>query len=60
MSDDMASSIERPEFVTDEHLDFLDDLRASYPELTKPQAKKALVYWMHTFEGRHDDGSKSA
>jgi len=59
---------ERPEFVTEEMLDFLDLLRESgvtnmfgarpyveeeFPELESDQAGKVLVYWMHTFSERH-------
>lgn len=54
----------RPDFITDEHLEFLDDLRDSgvtnmfgarpyiideFPDLTEEQAKDTLTYWMHTF-----------
>ena len=59
---------ERPKFVTDEHLEFPDDLRASgatnmygatpyiqreYPELSQDEAIKVLTYWMHTFGERN-------
>lgn len=62
-------TIERPEFVKDEHLYFLDELREEgvtnmwgaapyireeYPEMTKEQASKILFYWMQTFGERHD------
>lgn len=62
------AEIERLEFVTDEHLEYLDDLRDSgvtnmfgarpyvedaFPELTSEQAGKVLVYWMQTFSERH-------
>lgn len=55
---------DKPDFCTDEHLDFLDDLRESgetnmfgaapylrseFDELTKEQASKTVVYWMQTF-----------
>jgi hypothetical protein len=55
---------DRPEFVTDEHLTFLDELRESavcnmfgariyineeFPELTTKEAAAVLSYWMKTF-----------
>ena len=58
---------ERPDFVTDEHLEFLDDLRESgdtnmfgarpylleqFDGLTNEQAGKVLNYWMATFGKR--------
>lgn len=58
----------RPEFVTDEHLEFLDSLRDSgvtnmfgaasyvqeeFPELSKDESREVLFYWMHTFSERH-------
>lgn len=62
---------ERPKFVEDEHLEYLDDLRDSgvvnifgaapylremYPELSKAESHQTLGYWMKTFgERRHDD-----
>ena len=61
---------ERPEFVTEEHLEYLDDLRESgvtnmygatpfierrYPELTEKEARETLTYWMKTFSDRHGD-----
>lgn len=54
----------RPDFVTDEHLEFLDDLRESgatnmfgarpyimeeFAELTNDQAAAVLGYWMKSF-----------
>lgn len=57
-------TIERPEFVTDAHLEYLDDLRESgvinmfgaadyvarqFPMLTRTQARQVLSYWMQTF-----------
>jgi hypothetical protein len=60
----MEEKIERPEFVTNDMLEFLDDLRESgdtnmwgarpylldeYPELSKQEAGKVLVYWIETF-----------
>jgi len=59
---------ERPDFITDEHLEFLDDLResgapnmfgarpyliAEFPELQPKQAGEILSYWMKTFGDRH-------
>lgn len=58
----------RPEFVTEDHLTFLDDLRKSgvtnmfgarpyvmdYDERLSPQQAWAVVsYWMKTFSERH-------
>lgn len=66
----MTETPTRPDFVTDEHLDYLDDLRESgatnmfgatpylliaFPELTQIQARAVLVYWMNTFSERHAD-----
>ena len=60
--------VERPDFVTDEHLDFLDDLRESgvtnmygaasyvyqaYPGLTERESQQVLAYWMDTFSERY-------
>ena len=60
--------MDKPEIMTDEHLEYLDELRESgetnmfgaapylqseYPNLGKDQAKQILVYWMKTFEERH-------
>ena len=60
--------IERPEFVTEEHLEFLDELRESgvtnmygarpyvqraFPELEKGQASTVVGYWMRSFGERH-------
>lgn len=60
--------VERPEVVTEEHLQFLDGLReegyvnmfAAGPylqeefSLSKEEARDTLVYWMRTFHGvRH-------
>ena len=56
--------MERKEFIEDEHLEFLDDLRESgstnmfgarpylmddYPELSKQEAADIVSYWMKTF-----------
>lgn len=58
----------RPEFVTDEHLEYLDKLRESgdtnmfgacpylmgaFPALGRQKATTTLIYWMQTFESRH-------
>ncbi len=59
---------EKPEFVSEDHLSYLDSLRetgvtnmfgaasyvqASFPELTERQARSVLAYWMETFTERH-------
>ena len=58
----------RPEFVTDAHLEFLDELRESGEinmfgaapyltdifDLSKQEARKVLTYWMQTFGTRKD------
>ena len=59
--------VERPGIVTDEHLEFLDNLRESgatnmwaatsylldrFP-LSDSQAKQVLFYWMRSFNERH-------
>lgn len=61
--------MEKPNFVTEEHLEYLDDLResgvtnmfgatpylmAEFPELSKQEARKVLTYWMETFSTRHN------
>ena len=61
-------SIERPPIVTDEHLEYLDDLRESgrtnmlgaapylldeFTSLDKSDAKEVLLYWMDSFDERH-------
>lgn len=57
------SNSERPEFVTDEHLEYLDELRESGDtnmwgasryveeefEMNHDTAGKILLYWMKTF-----------
>jgi hypothetical protein len=58
----------RPDFVTDEHLEYLDDLRESgrtnmfgatafltnyFFDLSRDEAEKILFYWMRTFSQRH-------
>ena len=63
----------RPEFVTDEHLQFLDELRESGEinmfgaapylsnifDLSKQEARKALTYWMQTFGTRKQKAGTS-
>lgn len=58
---------ERPDYVTDEHLEYLDELRDSGDTnmfgaapyvveefgVTKNQARGILGYWMKTFSERH-------
>ena len=61
--------MEQPKFCNEEMLEYLDDLRESrvtnmfgatpylqemFPELSKKEAKKVLVYWMKTFSERHN------
>ena len=60
--------MERPAIVTQEHLDFLDELRESgdtnmygadpflrdaFPELAELEARDILRYWMQSFTERH-------
>lgn len=62
-----TKTTERPAYCTDEHLEFLDELRESgvtnmygaspylqraFP-LDKDEAIKVLSYWMKTFSDRH-------
>lgn len=62
--------IDRPAFVTDEHLNYLDDLRESgetnmfsarpylmkaFPELDKQDGCEVLSYWMKSFGERKED-----
>ena len=63
----MKETEERPEFVTDEHLEYLDELRESGVtnmygagayierdfELSQDESRKVVTYWMHTFSERH-------
>ena len=64
----MSEEKERPDFVTEEHLEFLDELRESgvtnmfgagsyieeaFPELSESQAREVLIYWMSSFSQRH-------
>ena len=65
-------TVERPAFVTQEHLGYLDGLRESgdtnmwgagpylqreFPTLTKSQASAVLFYWMDTFGDRQAKGN---
>ena len=58
----------RPEFCTDEHLEYLDELRESgdtnmwgaaaylhseFGNLTSKEAREVLFYWMDSFAMRH-------
>ena len=60
----------KPDFVLEKHLNFLDMLRKSgatnmfgaqpyiqlrFPELSKKQATEVLTYWMKTFGERHKE-----
>ena len=60
---------DRPKFVTEKHLTYLDDLRVSgvtnmygatpylekeFPELSHAEAGVALVYWMRSFVIRQE------
>jgi len=60
--------MKRPEYVTDDHLNYLDELRDSaevnmygavpyladeYPELTYDQATQVWKYWKQSFTMRH-------
>ncbi len=64
----METENKKQEFITEEMLEFLDDLRESgvtnmfgaasyikveYPELNDKQCREALMYWMKTFSERH-------
>ena len=59
---------ERPEYITDKHLDFLDALRESgktnmfgavsylkkkFKGMSEARATETLSYWMKTFSERH-------
>ncbi len=63
----METKKARPKACTDEHLEYLDELRLSgvtnmwgansylqreFP-LSREEARDVLVYWMETFSGRH-------
>jgi uncharacterized protein YciI len=58
------------DLVTDEHLEFLDNLRESgvvnmfgaipyiqneFPDLSQKEATAILSYWMRTFSDRHQE-----
>jgi hypothetical protein len=58
----------RPDFVSDTHLEYLDNLResgetnmfgaaefvmAEFNNLTRGQAREVLLYWIRTFSDRH-------
>jgi hypothetical protein len=60
----------KPDFVTDEMLVYLDELRESgetnmfgaasyveseFPLLSRKEAKAVLMYWMQTFSERHGE-----
>lgn len=60
----MSETITRPQFVTDEHLEFLDELRGSgatnmfgarpyikdeFPDLSDKESAEVLSYWMKSF-----------
>lgn len=63
----MNDKIIRPGFVDDEHLEYLDELRASGETnmygagaylredffFTRNEARDVLGYWMKTFSNRH-------
>ena len=61
-------AVDKPGYLTEEHLLYLDDLRKSgitnmfgavpyimveFPDLSEQQAKQVLIYWMKTFSDRH-------
>mgnify|MGYP001595557160 CR=1 FL=1 len=63
----------KPDYLLDEHLYYLDDLRESgetnmwgspaflrdeYPDLTKQQSFAIVQYWMNTFSDRHKAENK--
>jgi hypothetical protein len=65
------NDIVKPDFVTDEHLEYLDKLRESgvtnmffatefiieeFPELSNEDAGQVLMYWMRSFGERHPRG----
>ena len=60
--------VEKPEYLTEEHLLYLDRLWESgvtnmfgavpyilleFSDLSEQQAKQVLIYWMRTFSDRH-------
>lgn len=61
-------STQKPEALTEEHLEYLDALRESgvtnmfgavpflkgeFPKLSEKKAQEILVYWMESFGERH-------
>jgi hypothetical protein len=63
-----ATELSMPEFCTQEHLEYLDELResgvtnmfgarpylvAAFDDLGEKQAGEVLSYWMKTFSKRH-------
>ena len=61
-------AVEKPNYLTEEHLRYLDQLRESgvtnmfgavpfilleFSNLNEQQAKQVLIYWMETFGDRH-------
>ena len=66
---EQAVKSSRPSLITDEHLEYLDDLRESgitnmfgasvYIEdefdVSRADARLILSYWMKTFKERHDN-----
>jgi hypothetical protein len=63
------NDLKKPDYVTDEHLDFLDELMASgmmtsfkvtqilmhrFPKLSFDQVSNILTYWIYTYNYRHD------
>jgi len=66
--------VEQPEFVTREHLVYLDELRESgetnmfgarpyllmeFSDLSEREASAVLIFWMRTFGERHGKGEES-
>jgi len=62
--------MEKPEVVTEEHMEYLNELRESgetnmfgarpylknaFPELTRQQTAEVLIYWMKTFKSRNEE-----
>jgi len=63
---EMTTALDRPEFVKDTHLEYLDAVRLSgvtnmfgagaylvheFPELDKRKARAVLSFWMTNFKG---------
>ena len=61
-------AVVKPEYLTEDHLRYLDQLRESgvtnmfgavpfilleFPDLSEQEAKQVLLYWMKTFGDRH-------